>query len=307
MKQSSDAHIGDTFHLVSKPVEPLPGFEEVKPMVFAGIFPLDSADFQKLDEDIAHLALNDRSILVSKESSAALGNGWRIGFLGSLHLSVFEDRLKNEHNGEIIITQPTVPYKLTSPIGEVSFVSNPSEFPDHSRMYGKAFEYEEPVVDATMIFPAEFLGSVLTLCEEQRGILIETNYLSTERVLLRYTLPLPSLLDDFFGRLKGLTKGYATLDYEDAGYMTSDLVKLNMMVNNTPVDALCIVTHRSQIDKLAKAWVRKLKPLLTRGLFDIIIQAVCQGKVLARETIKGARKDVLVRFHDPCQIAEGLR
>lgn len=291
MKQSSDAHIGDTFHLTSKPVKPLPGFEEVKPMVFAGIFPLDSSDFQKLDEDISHLALNDRSLSVSKESSAALGNGWRIGFLGSLHLSVFEDRLKNEHNGQIIITQPTVPYKLTTPSGEVSFVSNPSDFPDHAKMYGKSYTYEEPVVEATMIFPTEYLGSVLTLCEEQRGSLIETSYLTPERVLLKYTLPLPSLLDDFFGRLKSLTRGYATLDYEDSGYVPSDLVKLNMLVNNVPVDALCIITHRSQVDKLAKAWVRRLKPLLTRGLIDIIIQANCQGKVLARETIKGARKD----------------
>lgn len=297
MKQSTDAHIGDTFHLITRPVEPLPGFEEVKPMVFAGIFPLDSSDFQKLDEDIAHLALNDRSINVMKESSAALGNGWRIGFLGSLHLSVFEDRLKNEHNGEIIVTQPTVPYKLTSPIGEVTYVSNPSDFPDHAKMYGKAFTYEEPVVDATMIFPTEFLGAVLTLCEEQRGTLQETNYLTPERVLLRYTLPLPSLLDDFFGRLKSLTRGYASLDYEDSGYIVSDLVKLNMMVNNNPIDALCIVTHRSQVEKLAKAWVRRLKPLLTRGLFDIIIQAQCQGKILARDTIKGARKDVLAKCY----------
>lgn len=290
MKQSSDAHIGDTFHLASTPVEPLPGFAEVKPMVFAGVFPLDSSDFPKLDEDISHLALNDRSISITKESSGALGNGWRIGFLGSLHLSVFEDRLKNEHNGEIIITQPTVPYKLTS-ADEVSYVSNPSEFPDHSKVYGKTYKYEEPIVDATMIFPAEFLGPVLTLCEDARGSMIETNYLTPERVLLKYALPLPSLLDDFFGRLKSLTRGYASLDYEDSGYVESDLVKLNMLVNNAPVDALCIVTHRSAVDKLAKAWVRKLKPLLTRGLFDIVIQAQCQGKVLARETIKGARKD----------------
>lgn len=291
MKQSADAHIGDTFHLTSKPVEPLPGFAEVKPMVFAGIFPLDSSDFQKLDEDISHLALNDRSINVMKESSGALGNGWRIGFLGSLHLSVFEDRLKNEHNGEIIITQPTVPYRITSPEGLVSFVSNPSDFPDHSRVYGRPYKYEEPTVEASMIFPAENLGPVLSLCEEARGVLIETTYLSTERILLKYSLPLPSLLDDFFGDLKSLTRGYASLDYEDSGYCESDLVKLNMLVNNAPVDALCIVTHRSSVEKLAKLWVRKLKPLLTRGLFDIIIQAQCQGKVLARETLKGARKD----------------
>lgn len=297
MKQSSDAHIGDTFHLHSKPVEPLPGFAEVKPMVFAGIFPLDSADFQKLDEDISHLALNDRSLTVHKESSTALGNGWRIGFLGSLHLSVFEDRLRNEHNGQIIITQPTVPYRLTAPDGKVSFVSNPAEFPDHGKMYGQVYTYEEPVVEATMIFPADYLGQIITLCEEQRGTLIETTYLTPERVLLKYTLPLTSLLDDFFGRLKGLTRGYASLDYEDSGYVEADLVKLGMLVNGAAVDALCIVTHRSQVAALAKQWVHKLKPLLTRGLFDIIIQAQCQGKVLARETIKGARKSVLAKCY----------
>jgi elongation factor 4 len=297
MKESSHAHIGDTFHLDNKPVEPLPGFSEAKPMVFAGIFPLDSSDFGKLDEDIAHLALNDRSISVHKESSAALGNGWRIGFLGSLHLSVFEDRLKNEFQGEVIITNPTVPYKITAPDGQVNLVSNPTDFPDHTKLHGKAYTYEEPVVEATMIFPSEYIGPVVTLCEESRGSMIETTYLSTERVLLKYTIPLPSLLDDFFGKLKGLTRGYASLDYEDSGYVASDLVKLNMLVNNVPVDALCIVTHRSQVATLAKRWVTKLKPLLTRGLFDIVIQASCNGKILARDTIKSARKDVLAKCY----------
>ena len=266
-------------------------------MVFAGIFPLDPQDFVKLDEDISHLALNDRSIHVSKESSAALGNGWRIGFLGSLHLSVFEDRLRNEHNGQIIVTQPTVPYKVTSPDGEVSYISNPAEFPDHSKLYGKTYTYEEPTVEATMIFPAEYLGQVITLCEDQRGSLIETTFLTPERVLLKYTLPLPSLIDDFFGRLKSMTRGYASLDYEDSGYVSADLVKLSMLVNSTPVDALCIITHRSQVSALAKHWVSKLKPLITRGLFDIVIQAQAQGKILARETIKGVRKDVLAKCY----------
>ena len=299
MKDSAEAQVGDTLHLHGRPVQALPGFVEARSMVFAGIYPVDSNDFQKLDEDIQKLALNDRALTVSKESSGALGNGWRIGFLGSLHLSVFEDRLRNEHNGEIIVTQPTVPYRITPPGDDASpeYVSNPTDFPDHHKTYGKAATFEEPVVEATMIFPAEYLGAVITLCEDARGQQLETTYLGPERVMVKYTLPLPSLLDDFFGKLKGVTRGFASLDYEDAGYVVSDLVKLTLLVNGSPIDALSVVVHRSKVANMAKVWVRKLKPLLTRALFEIVIQASCEGKVLARETIKGARKDVLAKCY----------
>ena len=297
MKDSAEAQVGDTLHLHNRPVTPLPGFVEARSMVFAGIYPVDSNDFQRLDEDIQKLALNDRALTVTKESSGALGNGWRIGFLGSLHLSVFEDRLRNEHNGEIIVTQPTVPYRVTAPGEPSRYVSNPSDFPDHHKAYGKAATFEEPVVEATMIFPAEYLGQVITLSEDARGQALETTYLGPERVLVKYLLPLPSLLDDFFGRLKGVTRGFASLDYEDAGYVVSDLVKLTLLVNGNPIDALSVVTHRSKVANMAKAWVRRLKPLLTRALFEIVIQASCEGKVLARETIKGARKDVLAKCY----------
>ncbi|BFZ57523.1 Translation factor guf1 mitochondrial [Savitreella phatthalungensis] len=298
MKDASEALVGDTYHTAGHAVEPLPGFSETSPMVFAGVFPVDPADFQKLDEDICRLALNDRSLCVTKESSGALGNGWRIGFLGSLHLSVFEDRLRNEHNGEIILTQPTVPYRITDlGSGEVRLVSNPSEFPDSRKQLGRAFSFEEPIVEATMILPSQYLGPTITLAEEARGTAVETQYLTSDRVLLKYVLPLSSLLEDFFGKLKSISHGFASLDYEDAGYEVSDLVKVTLLVNGVTVDALSVIVHRSKAILLSKSYVRRLKPLLTRALFDIVIQASCEGRFLARETIKSARKDVLAKCY----------
>lgn len=299
MKQSKDAKIGDTFTRVGseKVVEPLPGFEEPKAMVFVAAYPVNADLFEHLEDSINHLMLNDRSITVQKESSHALGAGFRLGFLGTLHCSVFEDRLRQEYGASIIITPPTVPVKIIWKDGKEEVITNPAHFPDEDELRLKVAEVQEPYVTATLTFPDDYLGRVIELCESNRGEQKSLEYFTSTQVILKYELPLAQLVEDFFGKLKGYTKGYASLDYEDSGWRTGNIVKLQLLVNKVPVDAVSRIVHSSQVQRLGRQWVTKFKEHVDRQLFEIIIQAAVGKKIISRETIKPYRKDVLAKLH----------
>ncbi|KAL4995658.1 translation factor guf1, mitochondrial [Aspergillus recurvatus] len=299
MKRSKEAKIGDTFTTVGseKAVEPLPGFEEPKAMVFVAAYPVDADHFEHLEDSINQLVLNDRSITVQKESSEALGAGFRLGFLGTLHCSVFEDRLRQEHGASIIITPPSVPVKVVWKDGKEDIITNPNRFPDEDDVRMKVAELQEPYVMATLTFPDEYLGTVIELCEANRGEQKSLEYFTPTQVILKYELPLAQLVDDFFGKLKGGTKGYASLDYEESGWKSSNIVKLQLLVNKAPVDAVARLVHYSQTDRLGRQWVTKFKEHVDRQLFEVIIQAAVGKKIVARETVKPYRKDVLAKLH----------
>ncbi|KAK2067274.1 hypothetical protein P8C59_001030 [Phyllachora maydis] len=299
MKRIQEAKIGDTFTTVGAEdrVAPYPGFEEPKPMVFVAAFPTDQSDYTKLADSIGQLVLNDRSVTLQKDFSEALGAGWRLGFLGSLHCSVFQDRLKREHGADVIITEPAVPTKIVWQDGKETVVTNPAAFPDPDDSRARTAAKHEPVVHATITLPGEFLGRVLELCEAARGVQLGLEFFHADQVILKYQLPTSSLVDDLFGKLKGATKGYATLDYEDAGWRQSDLVKLSLLVNKKAVDAVTRVVHASQVDRLGKQWVTKFKEHVDRQMFEVIIQAAVGKRIVARETLKPFRKDVLAKLH----------
>ena len=299
MKKSQEAKIGDTYTTVGseKLVDPLPGFEEPKSMVFVAAFPIDPSDFEHLEDSINQTVLNDRSVTAQKESSQALGAGWRLGFLGSLHCSVFEDRLRQEHGASIIITPPTVPFKIVWKNGKESIIHNPADFPDDDSLKLQVAELLEPFVSATITLPHDYIGSVIEVCEANRGEQKELTFFTNTQVILRYDLPLAQLVDDFFGKLKSATKGYASLDYEDAGWRKSSIVKLQLLVNKEPVDAVARVIHNSQVDRLGRQWVSKFKEHVDRQMFEVVIQAAVGRRVIARETLKPFRKDVLAKLH----------
>jgi elongation factor 4 len=299
MKKSQEALSGDTYTTVGSEnlVEPYPGFEEPKSMVFVAAFPVDQSDHGHLEDSINQIVLNDRSVTLQKESSEALGAGWRLGFLGTLHCSVFEDRLRQEHGASIIITPPTVPFKVIWNDGREEIIQNPALFPDTDANYQRVAELQEPYVSATIALPEEYLGKVIELCEGNRGEQKELNFFTATQVILKYDLPLAQLVDDFFGKLKGATKGYASLDYEDAGFRRSNIVKMQLLVNKEPVDAVSRIVHTSQVDRLGKQWVTKFKEHVERQMFEVIIQAACGKRIVARETIKPFRKDVLQKLH----------
>ena len=299
MKRIQDAKVGDTFTHVSTEavVEPLPGFEEPKSMVFVAAYPTDQSDYGHLEDSIHQIALNDRSVTVHKEASEALGAGWRLGFLGTLHCSVFEDRLRQEHGASIIITPPTVPFQVVWTDGRVETVHNPALFPDMESNRLKIEELREPYVLATITTPEEYLGRVIELCAANRGEQAELTFFTARQVILRYALPLAQLVDDFFGRLKGATKGYASLDYEEAAWRASRIVRLQLHVNKAPVDAVARVVHHSQAERLGRDWVGRFKQHVSRQMFEVVIQAVAGRRVVARETLKPFRKDVLAKLH----------
>lgn len=296
MKSSLDAFVGDTFMKVDQIVEALPGFEEPKPMVFVGAFPADGEDFKTLDESLRQLLLNDRSVTIQKETSSALGQGWRLGFLGTLHASVFRERLQKEHGASIIITAPTVPFKIVWKNGEETIISNPDNFPN-ADMMGKVESLQEPYVEALISVPQDYIGTVIRLCEDNRGEQVGIQYLANGQALIKYLIPLSQLVDDFFGKLKGSTKGYGSLDYEDAGYKTSQIVKMELLVNGRSVDALSQVLHRSQVELKGRDWVKRFKEFVKNQLFEVVIQARAANKIVARETVKAKRKDVLAKLH----------
>ncbi|QLQ82142.1 hypothetical protein HG537_0G03970 [Torulaspora globosa] len=300
MKASQDAKVGDTLMHVGREqeTEVLPGFEETKPMVFVGAFPADGTEFKALDDDISRLVLNDRSVSLQRETSNALGQGWRLGFLGSLHASVFRERLEKEYGSKLIITQPTVPYQIQFNDGTQKVITNPDDFPDLALRRSKIESFKEPFVEAIMTLPQEYLGNVIKLCDGNRGQQIEITYLNmTGQVLLKYHLPLAHLVDDFFGKLKSVSRGYASLDYEDIGYKDSDVIKLELLVNGKSVDALAQVMHRSQVERIGREWVKKFKEFIKAQLYEVVIQARANNKIIARETIKARRKDVLAKLH----------
>lgn len=299
MKNPNEATVGDTYFQSGHPegLEPLPGFEEPQPMVFVGAFPADGGEFKLMNDHMEYLVLNDRSVTLEKETSNALGLGWRLGFLGSLHASVFQERLEKEYGAKIILTAPTVPYKLVLKDGSERIVSNPADFPGGDQRLHKIDQLMEPFVTAIMTIPEDYIGAVMSLCENNRGVQKELEYLTTGQVLLKYEIPLAQLVEDFFGKLKGLTKGYASLDYDDAGFKKADIVKMELCVNGEAQDALTQIVHRSQVHSRGKEYVTRFKEFLKAQLFEVAIQAKVNSKVVARETIKARRKDVTQRLH----------
>lgn len=294
IKEAKEVKVGDTLTTVSNPCEePIKGFEDVKPMVFAGIYPVDTEDFEELRYSMEKLQLNDASLTWEPESSAALGFGFRCGFLGMLHMEIIQERLEREFNMTVITTVPNVSYRATKTDGEVVIVNNPSDLPDPARIDN----IEEPYIKANIITKSEFIGPVMSLCIEKRGIIINQNYLTADRVELVFEMPLGEVVFDFFDRLKSISKGYASFDYHPIGMKQSDLVKLDILLNAEPVDALSALIHRSNSYSFGKKICEKLKELIPKQQFEIPIQAAIGAKIIARETIKAIRKDVTAKCY----------
>ncbi|MFA7603530.1 MAG: translation elongation factor 4 [Novosphingobium sp.] len=293
IKDVAQARVGDTITTVKGGAsEPLPGFKEVQPVVFCGLFPTDAADFEKLRESIAKLRLNDASFSFEMETSAALGFGFRCGFLGLLHLEIIQERLSREYDLDLITTAPSVVYRLTMTDGTTRELHNPADMPDPV----KIAEMEEPWIKATIYTPDEYLGAILKLCQDRRGIQIGLTYVGG-RAQVTYELPLNEVVFDFYDRLKSISRGYASFDYEQIGLRQGDLVKMNILVNNEPVDALSMIVHRSQAEGRGRHLVERLKDLIPRHMFKIPIQAAIGAKVIARETISALRKDVTAKCY----------
>jgi GTP-binding protein LepA len=293
IKDLSDTKVGDTITSFKNPVNnPLPGFKPSKPVVFCGLFPIDSSDYGLLRDSLAKLKLNDSSIEYEPENSTALGLGFRCGFLGLLHLEIVVQRLEREYDISLITTTPGVIYKLELNDGELIDLQNPSSMPDLSLI--KTFK--EPWIVATIITPDEYLGSIIKICEEKRGIQKDMSY-SGNRVVLKYDMPLNEVVFDFYDKLKSITSGYASFDYEISEYREGELIKLSILVNEEPVDALSIIIHKDFAQKQGRLICEKLKDLIPRHQFQIPVQAAVGSKVIARETIKGFKKDVLNKIH----------
>lgn len=294
IKEAREVKVGDTITNVDRPSkEAIQGFEEVKPMVFAGIYPVDTEDYEELRESMHKLQLNDASLVFEPESSAALGFGFRCGFLGMLHMEIIQERLEREFDMTVITTVPNVSYKAFTTKGDELQVHNPSDLPDPSKL-----EYvEEPFIKATIITKAEFVGPVMSLCIQKRGIIVNQSYLTSDRVELIFEMPMGEIVFDFYDRLKTISKGYASFDYHQTGYRKSDLVRLDMLLNEEPVDALSSLIHRSNAYEFGKKICEKLKELIPRQQFEIKIQASIGAKVIARETLSALRKDVTAKCY----------
>jgi len=293
IKEVADTRVGDTITDDRRPAaEPLPGFRPAQPVVFCGLFPVDAADFEDLRAAMGKLRLNDASFSFEMETSAALGFGFRCGFLGLLHLEIIQERLEREFDLDLIATAPSVIYQITLTDGTELELHNPADMPD----VVKIKEIREPWIRATILTPDEYLGSVLKLCQERRGIQVELSYVGA-RAMVQYDLPLNEVVFDFYDRLKSVSKGYASFDYAITGYREGDLVKMSILVNAEPVDALSMLVHRSQAERRGRAMVEKLKELIPQHLFKIPIQAAIGGKVIARETISALRKDVTAKCY----------
>ena len=293
IKEVADTNVGDTITDERNPAEePLEGFKPNQPVVFCGLFPVDSAEFEDLRDAIAKLRLNDASFEYEMETSAALGFGFRCGFLGLLHLEIVRERLEREFGIDLITTAPSVVYHMYKTDGEMEELHNPADMPDPVHID----HLEEPWIKATILVPDEYLGSVLKLCEERRGIQQDLTYAGT-RAMVVYELPLNEVVFDFYDRLKSITKGYASFDYTIIGYRTDTLVKMSILVNEEPVDALSVIVHRSKAEVRGRAMCEKLKDLIPRHLFKIPIQAAIGGRVIARETIGAMRKDVTAKCY----------
>ena len=294
MKTVREAKIGDTIAHKNSKVEPFPGFKPSKPMMFAGIFPVVNTDFGALADAIEKLTLNDASVTVEKKSSTALGLGFRCGFLGLLHMDVFKQRLEQEYGLLILTTAPSVLYKikLAHDRGLIE-IENPSDFPEPTKIE----EILEPMINATIIVPEKFLGNVFSLCQEKRGAQTNISYLDENRVIVNYKLPLNEVATDFYDKLKSLTSGYASLDYEVSGYEVSDLVKMDILLNGEPVDALSLIIHSSNAQSVGRILCEKLKEVIHRQLFEVIIQAAIGAKIIARDRVSALRKNVTAKCY----------
>jgi len=294
IKKISDTKIGDTLTDEKHPApEPLAGFKEVKPMVFAGLYPVDADQYVELREALERLRLNDSSFFYEPETSAALGFGFRCGFLGLLHMEIVEERLEREFSLELLVTAPSVRYRVTKTDGTVVEVDSPARLPEA----GSIDLIEEPIITATILSGDEYVGPILKLCEEKRGVQKGLEYVTRTRVMIRYELPLNEILLDFYDRLKSASKGYASLDYQLSGYWTSPLVKLDILVNGDPVDALSLIVHKDMAYQRGKALVEKMRAMIPRQMFEVAIQAAIGARVIARETVKALRKNVLAKCY----------
>ncbi|MEM6398502.1 MAG: translation elongation factor 4 [Bacteroidota bacterium] len=293
IKRSAEIKVGDTVTLAANPAPQLEGFEEVKPMVFAGIFPLDNDDFEPLRDSLEKLQLNDASLVFEPETSAALGYGFRCGFLGMLHLEIVQERLFREFGMDVITTVPNVTYRVTFTDGRVEEIRNPAELPEPN----KRQMVEEPLISAQIITRSDYIGAIMTLCIDKRGTLKRQTYLSPERVELHFELPLAEIVFDFYDRLKSISRGYASFDYQPLEYRETDLVRLDIKLNGENVDALSALVHRTKAEPVGRGMCKKLKELLPRQQFVIAIQAAIGAKIIARETISAVRKDVTAKCY----------
>jgi len=293
IKDVGGARSGETITETARPAAPLSGYLDPKPMVFCGIYPIDGDDLPDLRDALDKLKLNDASITYEPESSKALGFGFRCGFLGLLHMEIVRERLDREFDLGIIATAPSVVYRAFLTDGTELLVDNPTELPDLSRLD----HIDEPMLAITILTPSEYLGAVMDLCQSRRGEMIKMDYMSTDRVELRYTIPLAEVVIDFFDALKSRTKGYASLDYEPSGYITSQLVRVDLLINHEPVDAFSTIVHKSNADYYGRRMAERLKELIPRQMFDVPIQAAVGGRIISRETVKARRKDVLAKCY----------
>ncbi|HUQ33556.1 MAG TPA: translation elongation factor 4 [Pyrinomonadaceae bacterium] len=294
IKEVADVQIGDTITESARPTkEPFPGFQEIKPMVFAGLYPVDTNQYEELRDALDKLRLNDASFFYEPESSTALGFGFRCGFLGLLHMEIVQERLEREFNLDLITTAPGVRYRVTTTDGETTEIDSPAKMPDP----GRIVKIEEPVILATILTSDDYLGGILPLLEEKRGIQKKFEYIAANRVMLTYELPLNEIVLDFYDRLKSVSRGYASLDYHFAGHWESDLVKLDVLVAGEPVDALSLVLHRDTAQAKGRLLAEKMKQLIPRQLFEVPIQAAIGNKVVARETVKALGKNVIAKCY----------
>ena len=294
MKEIGDASVGDTITSAANPAtEPLPGYRKAKPMVFCGMYPSDGEDYEELRDAIAKLKLNDASLDFEPETSAALGFGFRCGFLGLLHMDIARERLEREFGLDLILTAPSVDYMVGLKKGGQVHISNPAGWPDSNDIG----DVEEPVVSSTIMVPTEFVGTVMNLCQDRRGVFKKTEYPSPLRVMVYYTLPLAEILLDFFDKLKSSTKGYASLDYDFAGYQKADLVKVDIMLNGEPVDALSFIVHRQFAFVRGRAMVEQLRKVVPRQQYEVRVQAAIGAKVISADTIKPFRKNVIAKCY----------
>ena len=294
IKDIADIRVGDTITLASSPAaEPLPGYKPVLPMVYCGIYPADGADYESLRDALEKLRLNDAALSYEPETSVALGYGFRCGFLGLLHMEIIQQRLEREFDLDLVTTAPSVVYKVIKTDGETVMIDNPTNLPPVQEIDWM----EEPMVDAQVITPQDYVGAIMELCQDKRGTFRDMKYIEGGRVLLKYDLPLNEVIYDFFDQLKSRTRGYASFDYELKGYERSDLVKLDMLLNGEQCDALSIIVHRDRAYPRGRSIAEKLKEAIPRQLFEIPIQAAIGGKVIARETVKALRKDVLAKCY----------
>ncbi len=294
IKRVADAKLGDTITEVARPTaEPFPGFKELKPMVFAGLYPVEGHEYPELRDALEKLRLNDASFFYEPETSAALGFGFRCGFLGLLHMEIVQERLEREFNQDLVTTAPGVLYRVTTTDGEVREIDSPAKLPEAGRIQ----KLEEPVITAMILTPAEHVGGILTLCQEKRGIQKTLEYLASNRVLITYELPFNEVVLDFYDRLKTISRGYASLDYHVTGYWESPLVKLDILVNGDPVDALSNIVHRDAAYQRGRQLASKMRALIPRQMFEVAIQAAIGGRIIARESVKALRKNVLAKCY----------